>query len=537
MPFMFDDYGRPFFIIKEQKKKKRIHGVEAIKNHILAARAVSTTIRTSLGPKGMDKVIVSPDADITISNDGATIMDQMRIEHPIAKLLVELSKSQDQEIGDGTTGVVVLAGALLEQAESLIDKGIHPIRIAEGYDIACKVAIDHLKTISDKINWSRDNIEPLLQTAITTLGSKIVNRCHKQIAEMCVQAVLSVADLERKDVNLDMIKVEGRVGGSLEETRLIKGIVLEKEMSHPQMTKEIKDAKICLLTCAFEPPKPKTKHSANITSAEAYVKLAEMEQKYFTDMVKQVKDTGANLVLCQWGFDDEANHLLLQQQLPAVRWVGGVEMELIAIATNARIVPRFSEVTNARLGRAGSVKEILFNTTKDKILVIEDCACSKAVTIYIRAGNKMLLDEAKRSIHEAICVTRNLVRDNSIVYGGGSAEISCSLAVMQKDEETPTIEQYAIRAFADALDSIPVALSENSGLSPIETLSQVKSRQVSEKNPRLGIDCMQKGENDMKVQGVYETLTSKIQQIILATQVTKMILKVDDVIYSGEDLS
>lgn len=250
-------------------------------------------------------------------------------------------------------------------------------------------------------------------------------------------------------------------------------------------------------------------------------------------MVKQCKDSGANLVICQWGFDDEANHLLLQNELPAVRWVGGVELELIAIATGGRIVPRFQELTSDKLGRAGLVREVSFGTTKERMLVIEECACSNAVTVLIRGGNKMIVDEAKRSLHDAMCVVRNLIRDNRVVYGGGSAEIACSLAVSAFAETVPGIEQYAIRAFADALDDIPMALAENAGLSPIVEVTTIKSRQLSEGNPRLGVDCNQLGTNDMRDHLVFETLIGKQQQIQLATQVVKMILKIDDVIMYG----
>jgi T-complex protein 1 subunit epsilon len=259
----------------------------------------------------MDKLLVSQDGDVTVTNDGATILDNMDVEHQIAKLLVELSKSQDDEIGDGTTGVVVLAGALLEQSLSLLDKGIHPTRISSGYEKACEIAVKELQRISDTISFSEENLEPLTTTAMSTLNSKIVNRHKRQFAEICVKAVLSVADLKRKDVNLELIKVEGKPGGKLEDTCLVQGIVVDKDMSHPQMDKEIKDAKIAILTCPFEPPKPKTKNEMDIETVEDYEKLAKLEQQYFVDMVKKVKDSGANLVLCQWGFDDEVNHLLM----------------------------------------------------------------------------------------------------------------------------------------------------------------------------------------------------------------------------------
>lgn len=484
----------------------------------MAGISVSKTLRTSLGPKGLDKIMVSPDGDVTITNDGATILKLMDVEHQIAKLLVQLSQSQDDEIGDGTTGVVgmfykgllfqpsiifsfhcviVLAGALLEQAEQLLDKGIHPIRIADGFEMAARHAMEHLNKISESFPVDKNNLEPLVQTAMTTLNSKIVNRCLRQFAEIAVNAVISVADLDRKDVSFELIKVEGKTGGKLEDTLLVKGVVVDKNFSHPQMPTVLRDVSLAILTCPFEPPKPKTKHKLDITSVEDYRLLRKYEIEKFEEIVNQVKKAGANLVICQWGFDDEANHLLLQKELPAVRWVGGPEIELIAIATGGRIVPRFEELTPEKLGKAGIVRELTFGTTKEKMLVIEDCANTKAVTVFIRGGNKMIVEEAKRSLNDAICVVRNLIKDNRIVYGGGAAEISCALAVSEEADKITSLEQYSFRAFADALESIPLALAENSGLSPIETVAEVKARQLKEKKPHLGIDCVLSGTNGM----------------------------------------
>merc|ERR1712112_109130 len=346
---------------------------------------------------------------------------------------------------------------------------------------------------------------------------------------IAVDAIMAVADMESRDVDFELIKMEGKVGGKLEDTMLVKGVLVDKDMSHPQMPKTVKDARIAILTCPFEPPKPKTKHKLDVTSVEDYKKLREYEKEKFQDMVKQVKDAGANLAICQWGFDDEANHLLLQNELPAVRWVGGPEIELIAIATGGRIVPRFQELSSEKLGTAGLVRELSFGTTKDKMLVIEECANSKAVTIFLRGGTKMIIEEAKRSMHDALCVVRNLVRDNRVVYGGGAAEISCAIAVSKEADNIKTIEQYAFRSFADALESVPLALAENCGLDPITTLTDIKSRQVSENNPALGVNCMEMGTSDMKEQYVIETLSSKKSQIQLATQLVKMILKIDDI--------
>lgn len=481
-------------------------------------------------------MMVSPDGDVTVSNDGATIIDMMEVAHPIARQLVELSQSQDNEIGDGTTGVVVLCGGLLQKALGLLDKGIHPTKIADGFERACDIACAELEKNSDVLEFSRDNLEPLRNVARTTIHSKIINKDAARFADICTRAVMNVADLERKDVNLDLIKIEGKTGGKIEDTCLVDGIIIDKDMSHPQMVKEIKDAKIAILTCPFEPPKPKNKNTLEIDDADKYNRLFQQEQEYFIDMVRRCKESGANIVLCQWGFDDEANHLLLQEKLPAVRWVGGVEIELIAIATGGRIVPRFEELSAEKLGTAGLVREVSFGTAKDKMLFIEQCANTKACTIFVRGGNKMIVEEAKRSIHDALCIVRNLIRDNRIVYGGGSAEIACSLKVAEAAETISSVDQYIFRAFADALESVPIALAENSGMQPIESVARVKAEQVKTKNPVLGIDCVGANTNDMKKQGVFETLLGKQQQLRLATQVCKMILKIDDCVYkSGEE--
>ena len=379
-----DENGRPFLIVREQEKKARISGVAAIKSHILAATSLTQIIKTSLGPMGLDKILVGQDGDVMITNDGATILQEMHVNHEIAKLLVELSQSQDNESGDGTTSVVVLAGALLQEAEHLINLGIHPIRIAKGFDVACLVALKEL----DKIKHQTDS-NVLYQAAKTCLSSKIVTKHHDKFAKMAVDAIQIVNDNGR--VNLELVNVISKLGGSLEDTCLVNGVIIDKSFSHPQMPSQVSNAKIAILTCPFEPPKPKTKHKLDVVDAAAYKELSDYEQKVFTTMVKQCKDSGANVVMCQWGFDDEANHLLYQQQLPAVRWVGGPELERLAIATHGRIVPRFSELTKEKLGSAGTIRTLSFGTTDSKMMVIEDCANPKTCTILVRGGNEMVL--------------------------------------------------------------------------------------------------------------------------------------------------
>jgi len=530
-----DEYGNQFLVLDEQAKKKRLKGIEAHKANILAAKAIAETVRTSMGPKGMDKMVVSGDGEVLVTNDGATIVDKMDVQHEIAKLLVDLSKSQDNEIGDGTTGVVIMAGAMLDQALALIEKGIHPLRIAYGYERACEVAVKRVAEIAKTIDLQANENAALKKAAATALGSKVVSGRKDQLGKICVDAVLAVANLEHKDVNFDLIKLEGKVGGKLEDTQLIHGIIVDKDFSHPQMPKHLTDVKMAILTCPFEPPKPKTKHKLDIRTAEDYKKLHENEQKYFRDQIKCIKDSGANLAICQWGFDDEANHLLYQNKMPAVRWVGGVELELIAIATGGRIVPRFEELSADKLGKAGVVREITFGTTKDVMLIIEECSNSKAVTVLVRGGNQMVVDEAKRCLHDANCCVRNLIRDPRVVPGGGASEMAASLAIQAAADTEQTLEQYSMKAFASALDVIPMALAENSGLNAIGEMAAMKAKQVETKDGWHGVDCMLNGTSNMWEQNVYEACASKTNQFRLATQVVKMILKIDDVILPSDD--
>jgi len=335
-------------------------------------------------------------------------------------------------------------------------------------------------------------------------------------------------DKQRRDVNFDFIKIIKKPGGRLEDSVLFNGVLIDKTLAHPQMPKVLKNVKIAILTCPFEPPKPKTKHHLDITNTAEFKVLQDYERDTFTKMIADLKKVNTGLVICQWGFDDEATHLLYHNDLPAVRWVGGPDIELIAMATKGRIVPRFTELTEQKMGTGVEIREVNFGTVKEPMLLIEGTE-TKAVSIMLRGGNKMVIDEAERSIHDAMCVVRNLIRDNRIIYGGGSTEIACSIAVNDVADKIEGLSQYAYRAYAEALESIPMALAENSGLETMLTLTELKSRQRKEKNPFLGVDCLQTGESDMKKQNIIEAHNSKREQIQLATQVVRMILKVDDV--------
>ncbi|KAH0573879.1 TCP-1 chaperonin subunit epsilon [Spironucleus salmonicida] len=526
-----DESGRPLYIIRDQGQKSRNRGIAAHKANIAVARALSSTLQTSLGPRGMDKILQSQDYELTITNDGATILDKMEVENHVAKLLVDLSKCQDNEIGDGTTGVVVIAGALLEQAETLLDKGIHPIRISEGYEQACDIAIKELEKIAILNQVSRDK---LIKSAKTSLGSKIINRHHDHMSELAVDAVLTVKDA-RGDVDFDLIKIKTKIGGKLEETQLISGVVLDQDMSHQNMQKDFTNAKIAILTCPFEPPKPKTTYKIDIDSAEKYNELYRQEQSFFIDMVDRVKKSGAQVVFCQWGFDDEANSLLQQAGISAVRWAKGEDIEALAITTQARIVARFEDLSADKLGVAASIKVESLGTSSDKVLIVKGEKQSLC-TLFIRGGNALILDEAERSLHDAMCVVRNLVRDPRVVCGGGAAEIYCSLKILEFLSQGT--EQYAMRAFSEALESIPLNLARNSGLNPIQSLADARKLQKEQNSGVFGINCVvgSTGAGDMREQSVFESFNSKRQQLMLATQVVRMILKIDEVIDDNEGM-
>jgi T-complex protein 1 subunit epsilon len=521
-----DELGQAFQIT-EDAKNARIKGNQCITANINTVRSIAHFLSTSLGPTGMDKILQSKDDNITVTNDGATILKEMEMtENPISRLIVQLSESQDEEIGDGTTSIVVLASALLVQAQALLDHGIHPIRISEGFEIALGLTIDHLTGISEEITDVR---EMMRMAARTSLGSKIVSKSLERFADICTEAVWAVADLSRKDVNFDLINVESKIGKDVSDTALVRGVIINKEFSHPQMEKEIRDARIALLSCPFEPPKLKTKHSLIISKAEDYGQLEEYERNTFLEMIESIKKSGANLVMCQWGFDDEANSLLMENSLPAVRWVGGHELELIAVHIGASIVARFEDLREDCLGRA-SVTEHSMGTESDKVIVVEGSESTRTVTILVRGANDLVIEEAKRSIRDALCAARNILVNSRVVYGGGSSELSSSLVLESLSQGHTGEDEQVILGFARALEEIPFVLARNSGHEPLLYLSDLRKQQREEKNPCLGVDCLGIGEKDMRKLGVFDALNTKVRQLQMATQLVNMILKIDDVV-------
>ncbi|KAF5140074.1 chaperonin-containing t-complex epsilon subunit cct5 [Vairimorpha ceranae] len=523
-----DEIGQAFEVTDESNI--RLHGLTTINTNISVVNNITNFISTSFGPCGMDKILQSKDDEITVTNDGATILKEMDMtDNDIAKLFVQLSESQDNEIGDGTTGVLILANGLLQNSKQLMDKGIHPIRIAEFYDSALSKAIEHLKNISESINNKK---EAMLNAARTSLHSKVVSKAIDKFANICVEAILSVADIERQDVDFSLINYEKRIGCDVAETELVRGMVIKKEFSHPQMKKEFKNVKIALLACPFEPPKLKNKHNLLIKNPEEYKALQKYEREVFLDMIKFLKDAKVDLVMCQWGFDDEANSLLMENNLPAIRWVGGNDLDLIALHIQGNIISRFEDIKEEDLGQA-DVKETSDGTDNEKFITIQNNKQSKAVTIIVKGGNDMIIEEAKRSIQDGLCAVRNVLISDRIVYGGGSAEISISLHLEQESKTCVGEEEECMIAFSRALEQIPLLLAKNSGLDALKVLTNLRKKQNGTKNHFLGVDCLENSEENMKKLNIFDTLKSKIRQLQMATQFASTILKINDVIVSG----
>lgn len=500
-------------------------GKECILTNMSTVNGISTFLSTSLGPTGMDKILVDKDGNFKVTNDGATIIKEMDMtNNPISQLVLQLSQSQDEEVGDGTTSIVILASAILNQVKILLEKGIHPIKISEGLNLALTLAEQNLIKISEDV---QDLNNYLLKAAKTSLGSKIVSLYD--FSGMCVEAALAVADLTRKDLDLEFINIQSAVGKSLAETKLIKGLVIKKEFSHPQMTKTVSKAKIALLSCPFEPPRLKNKNSLLISTIEGFKNLELYQKSKFEQMISSLKACNSTAVICQWGFDDEANSMLMQNGIPSIRWVGGNELGLIAAHVNGSIISRFEDLTEESLGTA-DIKEESLGTDNEKIITIESPSKNKAVTILVRGSTEYVIEEAKRSIHDALCAIRNVIVSGKIVYGGGSCEINTSIFLEKKAREYSPEEEESIKAFSKALLDIPTILALNSGFEPIEYVEKLKELQCANNDYTIGVDCLETGEKNMKKAGIFETLKSKTRQLKMATELVNTILKINEVI-------
>jgi thermosome len=521
--------GIPVLILKEGSTRSR--GRDAQHNNIMAARIIAEAVRSSLGPKGMDKMLVDSLGDVTITNDGKTILDEMEVEHPAAKMMVEVAKAQDKEVGDGTTSVVVVAGELLNKAEELLNKNVHPTVIIEGYRRAAEKALETLENISIKIDPSDKDF--LKKVAMTSMASKVVSENREQLAEISVNAILQVAQKvgDQYKADLDDILVQKKHGESVSDTKLINGLVIDKEVVHPGMPKRVEKAKIALLDCPLEIEKTEFDAKINIESPEQMEAFLREEENMLRNMVDKIAAVGANVVICQKGIDDMAQHFLARKGILAVRRAKKSDMEKLAKATGGRVVTNLEDLSEKDLGYADLVEERKIGD--DKMVFIEGCRNPHAVAILIRGGAERIVDEAERSIHDALCVVRDVVQEPKILAGGGAPEIEIAKVLREYAQSLPGKEQLAVQSFAEAIEAVPTALAENAGLDPIDILSELRAKH--EKGETwAGIDVFSGKVRDMRELDVYEPLIVKKQMIKSATEAATMILKIDDVIAAGK---
>jgi thermosome len=521
--------GVPVLILKEGATQTK--GRDAQKNNITAAKLIAEVVASSLGPRGMDKMLVDSLGDVTITNDGATILKEIDVQHPAAKMMVEISKATDNEVGDGTTSVVVLAGALIEKAEELISKDVHPTIIVDGYRKSAIKAIEILSNLAQKIDGGDKS--QLVRIARTSMQTKLVSKESNELAEIVVNAAIQVSEKfdSKYKVDIEDVKVEKKAGGSLRDTKLIKGIVLDKEVVHGGMPKRVEKAKIALINSALEIEKTEFDAKINISSPDQMKMFLEEENKMLMTMVDKITKSGANVVICQKGIDDIAQHYMAKANILAVRRVKESDMTKLSRATGARIVSNLDDLSSKDLGLADLVEERKVET--DKWVFVEGCRHPKSVTILIRGGSQRVVDEAERSIHDALMVTKDVLERPAIVAGGGSPESYTAGKLREWSNSLSGREQLAAEKFAESLEVIPLRLAENAGMDPIDTLTELRSKQLKG-SKWSGIDVRNGKVTDMSKLDIVEPLSVKEQIIKSATEVASMILRIDDVIASSK---
>jgi len=521
--------GQPILVLPEGTL--RTLGRDAQHNNIAAAKAVADAIRTVLGPKGMDKMLVDNLGDIVITNDGVTILEEMQIEHPAAKMLVEVAKTLNEEVGDGTTTATILAGELLKKAEGLLDQDIHPTVITRGYKLAREKALKILEDISEDIK--PEDIDTLVKIAITAMTGKSTERASEHLAKLSVDAVRTV--MERVDnkieIDKDNIKLEKKQGGSSEDTELIKGIIIDKEVVHPGMPKHVKNAKIALLDTSLEIEKTETEAQIQITSPEQLQTFMEQEEKILKNMVEKVAASECNVMFCQKGIDDVAQHYLAKKGILTARRVKKSDMEKLARATGGKIVSNLTDLSKEDLGFAGFVEEKKIGG--EEMIFVRECKNPKAVSLLIRGGTEHVVDEVERAVEDAIGSISSALEVGKVVAGGGAPEEAVAKGLRESAQSYSGREQLAILAFAEAMEIIPRTLAENAGLDPIDILVGIRSAHEEEKYT-YGVDVYTGKIVDMKSQGVIEPLKIKTQAIKSAAEAAEMILRIDDIISAGK---
>lgn len=521
--------GVPVLILKEGATQTK--GKDAQKNNITAAKLIAEVVRSSLGPRGMDKMLVDSLGDVTVTNDGATILKEIDVQHPAAKMMVEVAKSVDNEVGDGTTSAVVLAGALIEKAEQLISKDVHPTIIVDGYRKSATKVIEIFNNMAQKV--SNNDKEQLIKIARTSMQTKLVSKDSEALSELVVNAILQVSDQSDSGfkVDIDDVKVEKKAGGSLRDTRMIRGIVLDKEVVHGGMPKRIEKGKIALINSALEIEKTEFDAKINISSPDQMKMFLEEENKMLKGMVDKIIGIGANVVICQKGIDDIAQHYLAKANILTVRRVKESDMTKLSRATGASIVTNIEDLTAKDLGFADVVEERKVET--DKWVFIEGCKHPKSVTVLIRGGSQRVVDEADRSIHDALMVTKDVIEKPLIVAGGGAPEAYAASKIRDWVSTLTGREQLAAEKYAESLEIIPLTLAQNAGMDPIDAMTDLRAKQ-SRGSKWTGIDVRSAKIADISKLEILEPLSVKEQIIKSATEAASMILRIDDVIASSK---
>ena len=515
----------PVLVLKESALQQK--GKDAQKNNITAAKLVAELVKTSLGPRGLDKMLVDSLGDVTITNDGATILKEIDAQHPAAKMMVEVSKTIDTEVGDGTTSSVVIAGSMLEKAEKLLEKNIHSTVIIDGYQNAAAKALELLKGLAKKIQ--ADDHESLTKIAKTSMQSKLISEDSVGLSKLVVDSILKIArkDGENYSVDLDNLKVEKKSGGSIDDTTLIKGIVLDKEIVHSGMPTKIEKAKIALVNAALEVEKTEMSAEIRISDPTQMQMFLEEENRMLKDMVEKLHQVGANVLICQKGIDDIAQHFLSKHGILAVRRVKESDMTKLTKATGGRITTNLDDITANDLGSADIVKQK--KVESDKWVFIEGCRDPHSVTVLIRGGSQRVVDEVDRSIHDALMVVKDVIETPFIVAGGGSPEAYLSSQLKEWADTFDGREQLAIKQYAESLESIPLTIAENAGMDPIDTIISLRAKQANGKKS-IGINAKEGKIGDMYSLDIVEPLVVKEQIIKSATETACMILRIDDVI-------
>jgi len=518
--------GVPILILKEGSERKT--GKDAQKNNIAAAKAVAEAVRTTLGPKGMDKMLVDSLGDVTITNDGATILDTIDVEHPAAKMIVEVAKTQDDKVGDGTTTSVIISGELLNLAEELMEQSVHPTIIFRGYRKALLKSKEILKDLATKIEINDKNT--LMKVAETSMNSKLIAGVKSHFADIAVQAVSQVKEVRGNHIfiDLDQIQIIKKEGKSLLDTNIIDGIIVDKEVVHPMMPKLIKNAKIALISASLEVEKTEFDAEIRVQTPDQINKFLEEEANMLKNRVAKLKEIGANVVFCQKGVDDKAQNYLAKEDIITVRRVKRSDMEKLARATNAKIINNIFEISESDLGKAGKVEEKKIGD--ENMIFVSECADPKAVSILIRAGIEHVVDEAERMLHDALSVVKAAIELPFILPGGGASEIELAKRLRMYARSIGGREQLAIEIYANALEVIPKTLVENAGYNPVDLIVELRSQHESEEGKSKGINIETGKPDDMVKLGVLEPLSVLTQAVQSATEVSAMILKIDDVI-------